>query len=425
MNSSDKDGREFSADEIAQLRAHRIEIFANRVIYDAQPPLSAEKLAVIQGLCGGEIPRDLLALWNVTAGGRLAYDLTVRMDENEEAVSWSELFYEGSGGYRDLIEWIEHERELAQEAHEHRGETWNGKLGVVPIGGFEYCDRIYVVTDPDAADFGRVLAWKQGLPPAWRGNLHQDAVATVAEDLFSAFRELHLETDPLSSPGDYSVSDEFLDYLSERQEDHGMQKELADKLIAFYRCALVDWRTPLADGTLSARPELVRLAIREAIGGDDAELVGRLADAGVVFDGAVSGSHGPTSLALARGAYSAAMALIRAGAPVAEDALDEVHGNLPPELADELLRAGARPSPNAMANCVAHGAIASAHRIAAAMLSQGVPAEEYDLAAAALLEGIERDTAKVRAGRLHHYLGLEGLELHANRLREFKFSLPH
>ncbi len=124
----------FSEDEITQLRAQRIEIFANRVIYDAQPPLSEEQLARIQSLCDGEIPHDLLALWKLTAGGRLAYDLTLRMGDNEEAIFWSELFYEGSSGYRDLIEWIEHERELAQEAHEHRGEEWNGKLGVVPIG---------------------------------------------------------------------------------------------------------------------------------------------------------------------------------------------------------------------------------------------------------------------------------------------------
>lgn len=420
MSSND-----FSADEIAQLRAQRIEIFADRVIYDAQPPLSDEKLAFIQELCGGDIPRDLLALWKVTAGGRLAYDLTTRMDGNEEAISWSELFYEGSSGYRDLIEWIEHERALAQEAHEHRGEEWNGKLGVVPIGGFEYCDRIYVVTDPDAADFGRVLAWKQGLPPAWRGNLHQDAVATIADDLVSAFRELHLETDPLSSSGDYSISDEFLDYLSERQEEHGMPKALADKLVAFYRRAMLDWRTPLADGTLSAHPALVRLSIRDAIGSDDAELVGRLVAAGVVFDGVVSGSHGPTSFALARGAYAAAMALVQAGAPVADDALDEVHGNLPPELAHTLLRAGAKPSATAMANCVAYGATESARVIGAGMPGQSVSAAEYALAAAAMLEELERDTAKVRAGKLHHYLGLEGLELHARRLREFKYPLAH
>ncbi len=410
---------DFSEDEIAQLRAQRIEIFADRVIYDAQPPLTEDRLARIQSLCGGEIPHDLLALWKLTAGGRLAYDLTLRMDGNEEAISWSELFYEGSSGYRDLIEWIEHERELAQEAHEHRGEVWNGKLGVVPIGGFEYCDRIYVVTDPDAPEFGSVLAWKQGLPPAWRGTLHQDAVATVADDLVSAFRELHLETDPLAPPADYSVSDEFLDYLSERQDDHGMPKALIDKLKAFYRRALVDWRTPLAEGTLATRPDLVRLSIRDAIESDDASLVERLADAGIGFDGVVSGSHGATSLALARGAYTAAMALIRAGAPVAEDALDEVHGNLPPELANELLRAGARPTAGSMASCVAYGAIESARILGAAMSSQGVPTAEYDQAAAALLEGLERDAAKVRAGKLHHYLGLEGLELHAQRLRDF------
>ncbi|MBA5790887.1 SMI1/KNR4 family protein, partial [Escherichia coli] len=62
-----------------------------------------------------------------------------------------------------------------------------------------------------------------------------------------------------------------------RRNDHGLSPMLADKLIAFYREAVIDWRTPLAGGTLAAQPVLARHALRDAIDHDDAALIVQLA----------------------------------------------------------------------------------------------------------------------------------------------------
>ena len=106
----------FTADEIQSLRQHGIALFAERVLIEVQPPMSEARIAEIEAACAGPLPDALRDLWRLTAGGELAYDLHARMDGNEEALSWSELFYDGSDHYRDLAGWIEHEQECADEA---------------------------------------------------------------------------------------------------------------------------------------------------------------------------------------------------------------------------------------------------------------------------------------------------------------------
>uniref|UniRef100_UPI00197EFEE5 SMI1/KNR4 family protein n=1 Tax=Burkholderia sp. Ac-20379 TaxID=2703900 RepID=UPI00197EFEE5 len=299
---------DFSDDDLAALRAHGIVLFADRVIFDAQPPMPPEQIAAIQAQCDGPLPDALLALWRLTAGGSLDYQLSLPMNGNEEAISWTELFYNGSKGYHDLQGWIDHERELAETVAAERGRTWGGLLDVVPFGGFEYCDRVYVVTTPGAPDHGHVLAWKQGMPATWHGMMHADGLATVATDLHAAFRALQLDGDPLGP--DAEAGAELLDYLEERRESHDLPDALADKLIAFYRRAMIDWRTPLADGTLLGQPRLVRVALRAAVDGDDAPLVAQLAAAGIPLDPVLAGSLNPVQYALRRQRFAAASALL-------------------------------------------------------------------------------------------------------------------
>ena len=228
---------QFSNEEMTQLRDHGIVPFADRVIFDAQPPMSADQIDAVQALAGGSIPEAVIGLWKVTAGGRLDYDLDVPMHGRPEAVSWCELFYLGSDGYRDLKGWIEYERELAQDAAADDGIPWSGQLFALPIGGFEYCDRIYVVIDAQAADYGHVLAWKRGLPPSWTGAMHEDGLGTIATDLRAAFEALRLDGDPLEPASSYCTGTDFLAYVDERTHDHGLAQTLADKVIAFYRTA--------------------------------------------------------------------------------------------------------------------------------------------------------------------------------------------
>lgn len=78
---------QFSSDEMTQLRDHGIALFADRVIFDAQPPMSADQIDAVQALAGGSMPEAVIELWQTTAGGRLDYDLDVPMHGRPEAVS--------------------------------------------------------------------------------------------------------------------------------------------------------------------------------------------------------------------------------------------------------------------------------------------------------------------------------------------------
>ncbi|WP_454675026.1 SMI1/KNR4 family protein [Achromobacter pestifer] len=403
----------FTASEQQALRAHGIVLFADRLLIDAQPPLSDARIAQIEAACEGPLPLALRDLWRLTAGGELAYDLRARMDGNEEALSWAELFYDGSDHYRDLQGWIEHEQECADEAAKEDGQTWNGKLRYLPIGGFEYCDRIYLAMEPGPRA-GSVVAWKQGLP-GWTHALQQDGIATIAPDLPSAFAALCLETDPetdVDSPGV-----RVLEYVDERVSEHGLPQALADKLIAFYRRALVDWRGPLAAGDITATPRLANLALQHAVANDDAALVRQLAHQGMRFDQPLRGSAGPVDVALMQHAYAVAQALLEAGSPVSDTAIHRIDRKPPTDLVALLLAHGAVADGLAMARCVACGAPEAARLIAQAG-GAGIAAA-FAEARDSMANSYQEDLRRVRAGKLGHYLGADGLAERVTNLREF------
>ncbi|RZL93633.1 MAG: SMI1/KNR4 family protein [Variovorax sp.] len=410
----------FANDELARLREHGIVLFADRVIFDAQPPMPADQIAAVQAVCAGPIPPELIALWQQTAGGRIDYDLHLHMNGNEEAVNWSELFWNGSDTYNDLQGWIAQEKRGAEEAAGERGERWDGKLTALPFGGFEYCDRIYAVVEP-GADYGHILAWKQGLPEAWAHEMHEDALTTVAHDLHAAFAVLHLDEDPLEPGGEYFTGQALLTYLDDRHETHGLDIDLLDKLVAFYRRAMVDWRSALADGTLAQDAPLSRIALRHAVATDDAALIAKLAAAEVALGGPLHGSAIATDLALSHGAHAAAAALVRAGAPVAPDALDYIDSAVSPELVGLLLAHGAKPSATAIAECVACGAPAAARLIAEAYGKEhdDLPAA-FDAVRNGMLGELETALAEVRTGKVSHYLGAHGLAERVDHLQSFK-----
>ncbi|MET3496264.1 SMI1/KNR4 family protein [Variovorax boronicumulans] len=411
---------EFSPEEISTLRTHGVVLFAERVIFDAQPPMPPHQIAAVQALCEGPIPEGLVALWEQTAGGRLDYDLALPMNGNIESVSWSELFWDGSDGYRDLQGWIEHEQELARDAAADTGAPASGKLTLLPFGGFEYLDRIYAVVEPGPAH-GQIIAWKQGLPPAWTHALHEDSLSTIATDLHGAFAALHLDEDPLAPTSDYFSGQTLLQYLDDRHQEHGLDLDLMDKVVTFYCGAIVDWRTPLAEGTLRHHPMLARAALHHAIASDDAALVAELAASGLDFEGPQQGSALATDVALGQSAFAAAAALVRAGAPVAADALRNIDGQIAPELTSALLANGAEPSVAAIVKCAACGAPASAHLIADACAAAGIDVPPAFVADRdAMLAELETTLVKVRDGSLGHYLGPEGIAERIEHLQTFR-----
>ncbi|HEQ1873678.1 TPA: SMI1/KNR4 family protein, partial [Pseudomonas aeruginosa] len=92
---------ELSPAERQLLLAHRLAVFDGCVVYDAQPPVSAEHVQRLAEGLAGPIPEDLLRLWRTCFGGRLGYDLEVDYDGHRHPFSFSELFYPDSDGYHD------------------------------------------------------------------------------------------------------------------------------------------------------------------------------------------------------------------------------------------------------------------------------------------------------------------------------------
>lgn len=401
----------FTDAELAQLREHGIVLFAGRVIFDARPPIGAQQLAAVEAACAGPVPPQLLALWKETCGGALDYDLSVRMNGGEEPIHWAELFGHGPDGFHDLPGWIAHERQ----------STGSQRLDALPFGGFEDTDRLLVLTG-SGAQAGQVLAWKQGLPQAWPHAMHEDGLATIATDLEGAFAALHLAEDPLEPAGDYFTGQALLDYLDERHGDHGMDLDLADKLVAYYRRAVVDWRKPLTAGRLSeVAPLAAQIAQRHAIATDDPALINELAAAGVRFDAPLHGSALPTDLALAHGAFEAAAALVEGDAPLSGHALDNVEGPISPELTQELLARGARPTARAIAQCVAAGAPDAARLIAQAYQQQNADLPQaFESARNALLEQLQAALAEASSAGLGQDAGAEALAERIEHLQSFR-----
>lgn len=180
-------------DEIAALQEHDIAVFEGRFVIDAQPPIPDAQLAHVAARLAGPLPADLVALWRTCFGGRLLYDLEARIDGVEAPVPFAfmELFYPSSDHYQTLDGWMDHELDLARRVAGERGEPLPDTLAYLPIGGFEYLERIYVRVD--AEDHGGVVGWRKALPPAWNDPVGHDAVAHLADDVRALFRALHVD----------------------------------------------------------------------------------------------------------------------------------------------------------------------------------------------------------------------------------------
>lgn len=329
------------------LQSNGIAVFEDRIILEAKPPIRDAVLDQIAARCSGPIPGDLIELWRSTFGGKLDYDLRVSFGEREAAMSFRELFYPDSDGYRDLWGWIEHEAELAEEAAEERGETWSGKLDYLPFGGFEYLERYYVCVRP-GPEYGAVFAWQQGLPPAWILNAHEDSSARAANDLRDFFRLLRLEHDPeTASPEEHASGVQMLERLDELDTMGPAERELASSLRALLRAVIIDWRAALDDGSIAGSAIGRRLALEHAARTDDMELAHRLEESGCSLREGLAGGGTILDLALACGSTRLVRELVTRDLPM-KDAIRNGASILTAELATELLRRGAEADPTAV-----------------------------------------------------------------------------
>lgn len=401
------------------LQDHHLALFEGCVIFDTQPPIDAANLARLETHLNGPVPEQLLRLWQTCFGGRVGYDLEVVYNGHRHPFSFSELFYPGSDGYRDLWGWIEHELEQAEEAARAAGHPWSGKLDYLPFGGFEYLERLYVCVTP-GPEYGAVIAWSRGLPPAWAGSLHQDSLARIADDVGALLRLLAYEADPFDPETQYSSASELLEALDELDNDGEAGMALKARLAALLRQRVLDWRPALADGSLANQPRLRQLAMLDAAEHGDIERLDALRKAGCDLSEALRGHAASLECCLQHGHLAAANWLLDQGIPVQADTLLVAAAQVTPALACRLLDMGALSDPNAVLSAVAQGHMESAEVMARPLLEASQASA--DALRKALVERAEqqrRDAKRIKAGKLYSNLGFEQYLAEAERMETF------
>jgi hypothetical protein len=351
--------------DAAATQTHGFAIFEDRVIFEAQPPITDDQVAEVERRVGRPLPPGLLALWRTAFGGSIGYALDVDFDDHVASFSFTELFYPGSGGYNDLWGWIDHEFEIARESGDV--EATQGRLRYLPFGGFEYLDRLYVCLE-DGPDYGAVVAWMRGLPPAWALRLHEDSVARIADDAPALFRMLALEADPFAEDrDDYGAGIEMADAIAALRDKDPV---LADALTATARKALLDWRTALDAGTLVGDTRLRHLALHHAAAEGDLALIDRLAAQGCDLQERYNGRGNLLDHLLARGHDTAADALIARDVDPS-NAIAAGASRNSAERTAQLIALGATVDPVAARTAAYTGHLDSARLIADALLAAG------------------------------------------------------
>ncbi|WP_433790884.1 hypothetical protein [Actinoplanes sp. CA-252034] len=325
-----------------------IAVFADRLILDAQPPVDDEVLAAVTARCAGPLPEALVALWRVSFGGRIDYQL-------DGQISFTELFWPGSDGYQDLWGWIDH-------------EATSGTVRFLPFGGFEYLDRIYVDTLA-GPEHGRVVYWQQGLPPGWELTVG-DRADGLAADVRALFGQLALEDDPWAG-GDADAGADLRDAIDELAGD---QPVVAGKLRDLVRGAVLDWHAALAAGTLAGEPRLRRLALDRAASAGDLMLLERLGAAGCDLAEPVRGGLTAIDIALVNGRLEAAEGLLGRSVPVTNTLRTGAHA-VTAELARALLERGAVVTADAVGGAIDNDDPEVLRLLAARMPSSGEGAE--------------------------------------------------
>ncbi|GIE81695.1 hypothetical protein Aph02nite_76450 [Actinoplanes philippinensis] len=302
-----------------------IAVFADRLILEAQPPVDDETLDAVAARCAGPLPEALVALWRVSFGGRIDYQL-------DGQISFTELFWPESDGYHDLWGWIDHEAD-------------SGVVRFLPFGGFEYLDRLYVDT-AEGLENGRVVYWQQGLPRGWELT-EGDRADGLAVDVRALFGQLALEDDPWAD-GDADAGTDLRDAVDDLAEE---QPRVAGKLRELVRRAVLGWRAALAAGTLAGEPRLRRLALDRAASAGDLGLLERLATAGCDLAEPVRGGLTPIDIALVNGRLEAAEGLLGRGVPVVNTLRTGSHA-VTAELARSLLGRGALVTADAVGGAI-------------------------------------------------------------------------
>lgn len=402
-------------DDLAVLREHGIAIFRGKVILEAEPPISDAQLSEVEARLTGPIPEGLRQLWKTAFGGSLDYDLVVSLGAHRYETSFRELFYPGSDGYRDLFGWIDHELELATEAAAERGQPPPKALEVIPFGGFEYLERLYVSLY--ASEVGKVLLWAQGLPPAWKMRLNQDTVGVVADDVLGLFEQLELAQDPFADGADPNLRG--IQMAEAYDGVAASHPAVAEKLRAAIQSAVFDWRAILASGPFAGSPNQLRaarLAFTHAAAHDDIDVARALLDLRYPTALTVTGDATAISLAMAKRAHRVAELLADSGLPLGPAPIVYAEGATA-ALVEKLIERDLTFDIEAVLSTAETGDLLAAQ----AILKRGKRSADFgDVRKATLARADQEDdlARRIDRGKLSSYLSAAEHRQRAAKLRE-------
>lgn len=415
---------DFSPSETTLLRDLNLVVYRNKLILDAQPPITTSQLDKISQQVDGKLPPDLIALWQTSFGGTLDYDLDILFGDHLYPASFRELFYSGSNHYDTLDGWIDHEIEVLQEVSEEQGLPTPQKTPYVPFGGFEYLERFYVSVEPD--EYGRILAYAQGIP--WKGRLNEDSIATIATDVSNLFDQLSLNEDPFGDTGDdYANGKTMVERIREIEIEH---PQLAKKLITLVRASVFDWQTVI-DKTDFDKPltveqiRAVRLALIHAVTRKDPSLINRLREKGAPFDIPLHGTKNVLCYALASEEFAIAERLLEVDADVGNAPILSA-SNCPDELLKTLLHRGIYFETEAIYSAAETGSLDGA--LAILQSTQVTSAESLERTIKTALrraEEHEKSATEIESGKLISYLTADQYRQQAEQLRRFAQRLKN
>lgn len=409
---------EFTDMERLVLRDLRVAIFRNKIILEAQHPVTDAELADVEKRIDGKVSPELVALWKTSFGGTLDYDYEIAFGNHLYSASLRELFYPGSHHYRDLNGWIEHELEECQEIAEEQGNPIPKRSPLIPFGGFEYLERFYVSLLPE--EYGSVVVYARGIP--WKGRLNEDSVASVAGSVAELFDQLSLDEDPFDDASDeYANGKEMVNRILEIEADH---PELARKLKDVLRSSIIDWQsvvetTDFADQLSAKQSKALRLALEFAVNRNDVRVIDQLHQKGAPFDKTLHGTGGVLCFAMTKHAFGIVDRLLDLKVDVGSAPI--IHAT---ECSDALLlrliKNGVRFDEEAIYSAAETGALDGA--IALVNSKQVVePLTIAQISASAAERAVthDEDAVKVEAGELGSYLTADQYRLRAKSLRDF------
>ncbi len=400
-----------------------IVLFEERVIFRARPPVTDQEIARIEEKLSGPVPPDLKALWRLCYGGRVDYDLDVAYGAEKEHIhrfSFSEIFYPGSDSYRDLDGWIEHEQECMAEAEGEEVMYSDCRLDLLPFGGFEYLERLYVRVDQE--DYGAIYAFSEGIPEAWPLSLHQASVTRLADDLREFFGLLHLRSDPLTAdPESYAAGLEALEAIEDAVRHDTLHPAEAEELKQVLHQAVPYWRAAIDDGRIAGDAQLCRLALEHLAETGDEGLLSQLEAAGVDLFQMLPGRGNLLDHALAQKQIPLVHALLDRGLPAGDQTLQLLAPTADRVLVERLVRAGARANDHAIYQAASSaGGRELAERLAGLLLAGDRKARGR------LIERCEDGARSSRAsaerisdGEMHSNLSAEDYRAEAERLDSF------